>query len=129
MKNEGFELSTKQLKILLTICVFCVLAYIVYTEIFRTKTTSTENDFLKYVKSEDYAGVVYYKDYDKNNHNNPTLYFKNKSQITINGEFWSKIKVGDSLVKKKGETIITIFRNREKITLDNKDILSNLKKN
>lgn len=127
MKNEGFELSSKQLKIIFSTCKFFVLFYIVYKVFFQTNI-KTKNDLLEYVKNENYEGVVYYKDYDKDNHNNPTLYFKNKSQITINGEFWSKIKVGDSLEKKRGETIITVYRNDKKFTLDNKNIVNSLKK-
>lgn len=85
------------------------------------------NTSLKNILDESYHGIVVFKDYDKNNHNNPTLYFKDKFQIGITGEFWSKIKGGDSLVKKKGETIITVYRNKEKFILDNKDVINHCK--
>lgn len=128
MKNEGFEFSKKQLKILLTICVFLVLLYIIYVEIFRTTSMDSKENSLNYITNEQYMGTVYYKDYDKSNHNNPTLYFKDKTEIIINSEFWSKIEIGDSILKKKGETIITVYRNNEKFILDNQEIINGLKK-
>ena len=33
------------------------------------------------------------------------IYLRDKTKIAVFGEFWSQIKVGDSLEKKKGETI------------------------
>jgi hypothetical protein len=55
------------------------------------------------------------------------IYLRNKTKIAVFGEFWSQIKIGDSLVKKKGETIITVYRNNVKFTLDNKDVINGLK--
>lgn len=128
MKNKSFELSEKNLKMLLTVVVFLILTYVFYVQIFRTTRMDSKEDSLIYVLNEEYQGIVSYKNYDKSNHNNPILYFKNRTEITINGEFWSKIKKGDSLIKKKGETIITVYRNNMKFTLDNKDIINGLKK-
>jgi len=126
MKNEGFEISNRYLKILLTIGVFLVFTYIIYVQIFRSTRIDSKEDSLIYVLNEEYHGIVSYKDYDKNNHNNPTLYFKDSTEVTINGEFWSQIKIGDSLEKKKGETIITVYRNNMKFTLENTDIINSL---
>ncbi|MNR67394.1 hypothetical protein D3C85_1913540 [compost metagenome] len=56
------------------------------------------------------------------------MYFRDKTQIGIAGEFWSKIEKGDSLVKKKGETIITVYRNKEKFVLNNKAVMKSWKK-
>lgn len=56
------------------------------------------------------------------------IYLNNCTKVSIFGEFWSKIRIGDSLEKKRGETIITVYRNNEKFTLDNKEILDKFKK-
>jgi hypothetical protein len=55
------------------------------------------------------------------------IYLRNITKIVVMGEFWSEIRIGDSLVKKKGETIITVYRNNVKFILDNKVIISSLK--
>ena len=73
-------------------------------------------------------GVVEYKDYDKNNHNNPTIYFTNGNSM-IEGDFWSVIKKGDSLIKKKGEYIIRVYRNDSMFTLNQKEALQDYQKN
>jgi hypothetical protein len=56
------------------------------------------------------------------------IYLKNETKFAVFGEFWSKIEIGDSIVKKKGETIITVYRNNEKFTLDNQEIINGLEK-
>lgn len=127
MDNQGFEFSNRQISMLLTLCVSLFLIYIIYVEITRIDMDNSKNASIYFMNLE-YEGKVFYKDYDKSNHNNPTLYFKDKTQVTINSNFWIKINKGDSLVKKKGETIITVYRNNEKFILDNKVIIDSLKK-
>lgn len=127
MNRNGFELSDKQLKILIFFCVSLFLIYIIYVE-FKRSNMNSSKDYLSSVINEEYQGIVSYKDYDKSNHNNPTLYFKDKKQVIINGDFWAQIKTGDSLVKRKGETIISVYRNNHKFILDNKDFINKLKK-
>jgi len=127
MINEAFELSNKQLKYLLNIFIGIFALFLLVKFVVLDSGKDRINTSLKNILDESYHGIVIFKDYDKNNHNNPTLYFKDKFQIGITGEFWSKIKRGDSLVKKKGETIITVYRNEEKFILDNKDVIKHWK--
>jgi hypothetical protein len=124
-KNESFELSNKQLKYLLNIIVGIFALFLLIRFVALDSNEDRINNSLENILDEGYQGVVVLKDYDESNHNNPTLYFKDKSQIAINGEFWSKIEKGDFLVKKSGETIITVYRSREKFILDNKDVIKN----
>ena len=56
------------------------------------------------------------------------IYLSNNRKFAVFGQFWAEIKIGDSLVKKKGETIITVYRNKEKLVLDNKDVMNSWKK-
>jgi hypothetical protein len=124
-KNESFELSNKKLKYLLNIIVGIFALFLLIRFVALDSNEDRINNSLENILDEGYQGVVVLKDYDESNHNNPTLYFKDKSQIAINGEFWSKIEKGDFLVKKSGETIITVYRSREKFILDNKDVIKN----
>ena len=82
---------------------------------------------LRNIREENYQGFVIDKNYDKNNHNSPMIYLSDNTKIAVFGKFWSEIKIGDSIEKKKGETIITVYRNNMKFTLDNKDIINGLK--
>ena len=127
MINEAFELSNKQLKYLLNIFIGIFALFLLVKFVVLDSGKDRINTSLKNILDESYHGIVIFKDYDKSNHNNPTLYFKDKSQISVFGEFWSKIKRRDSLVKKKGETIITVYRNEEKFILDNKDVIKHWK--
>ncbi len=128
MKKEGLELSNKQLKNILNVVVIIFAIFLLVRFVVMDRNEDRLIISIKNIKVQNYYGVVVYKDYDKSNHNNPTLYFKDETQIGIAGEFWSKIEKGDSLVKKEGETIITVYRNKEKFILDYKDIIQSWKK-
>jgi hypothetical protein len=128
MKNEGFEISIKQLKVILSIGTIMLVIFLVYKFVVTSSGEQLLDVSLKNIRQENFQGFVIDKNYDKNNHNSPMIYLRNKTKIAVLGEFWSQIKIGDSLEKKKGETIITVYRNNLKFTLDNKDIVNSLKK-
>ncbi|HQZ23814.1 MAG TPA: hypothetical protein PLD18_00800 [Flavobacterium sp.] len=126
MKNEGFEISIKQLKVILSIGTIILAFFLVYKFVFMSSREQLLDGSLRKIREENFQGFVIDKNYDKNNHNSPMIYLRNKTKIAVFGEFWSQIKIGDSLEKKKGETIITVYRNNMKFTLDNKDIINSL---
>ena len=128
MINEGFEISIKQLKVVLNIGTIMLAFFLVYKFVDISSREQLLDDSLKNIREENFQGFVIDKNYDKNNHNSPMIYLRNKTKIAVFGEFWSQIKIGDSLEKKKGETIITVYRNDVKFTLDNKDIINSLKR-
>lgn len=128
MKNQGFEISIKQLKVVLNIGTIMLAFFLVFKFVFMSSREQLLDVSLKNIKEENFQGFVIDKNYDKNNHNSPMIYLSNKTKIAVFGEFWSQIKIGDSLEKKKGETIITVYRNNIKFTLDNKDIINILNK-
>lgn len=128
MKNEGFEISIKQLKVILSIGTIMVAFFLIYKFIIVSSREKLLDVSLDNIREENFQGFVIDKNYDKNNHNSPMIYLRNKTKIAVFGEFWSEIKIGDSLEKKKGETIITVYRNNVKFTLDNKDIINSLKR-
>lgn len=128
MKNEGFEISIKQLKVFLSIGTIMLAFFLVYKFVVISSREQLLDDSLKNIREENFQGFVIDKNYDKNNHNSPMIYLRDKTKIAVFGEFWSQIKIGDSLEKKKGETIITVYRNNVKFILDNKDVINDLKK-
>lgn len=128
MKNEGFELSTKQLKAILTFVTIIFMIFFAYNFLFLDNKENLLEGSLKNIQEENFQGFVINKNYDKENHNSPMIYLKNETKIAVFGEFWSQIEIGDSIVKKKGETTITVYRNNKKFTLDNKEIIDGLKK-
>ena len=128
MKNEGFEISIKQLKVILSIGTIILAFFLVYKFVVISSREQLLDDSLRNIREENFQGFVIDKNYDKNNHNSPMIYLRNKTKIAVFGEFWSQIKVGDSIEKKKGETIISVYRDDVKFTLDNKDVINDLKK-
>ncbi|MBP7469998.1 MAG: hypothetical protein KA782_02765 [Flavobacterium sp.] len=128
MKNEGFEISIKELKVILSIGTIILAFFLVYKFVVISSREQLLDDSLRNIREENFQGFVIDKNYDKNNHNSPMIYLRDKTKIAVFGEFWSQIKVGDSLEKKKGETIISVYRDDVKFTLDNKDVINDLKK-
>lgn len=111
MKEIDFEFSNNLLKKVLRVIVFSFVIFIVIWSLFNKNKNSLYNDSFDYSKKlllkENYNAVVAYKDYNKENHNNPTIYFTNGSSI-VNGDFWAIIKENDSLVKNKNDLFITV---------------------
>lgn len=93
--------------------------------------TNKNEDNLHYnalckVLNEEYSGTITTKDYDKTNHNSPVIFLKNDNQkIYVFSEIWIKIMIGDSVVKKKNNTYLSVFRNGKNFTLDNIPIIDN----
>jgi hypothetical protein len=112
----------------LSIGTIMVAFFLIYKFIIVSSREKLLDVSLENIREENFQGFVIDKNYDKNNHNSPMIYLRNKTKIAVFGEFWSEIKIGDSLEKKKGETIITVYRNNVKFTLDNKDIINSLKR-
>ncbi|WP_091492006.1 hypothetical protein [Flavobacterium phragmitis] len=128
MGKEDFEFSNIQVKKALNIGVgiFAVFLFI-KTFLIDTDKKRIDNS-LKNIKEESFDGLVIDKGFDKFNHNASVIYFKDKTKVALFGQFWAQINIGDSLIKKKGETIITVYRNKEKFILDNKEIMDSWRK-
>ena len=116
------------MKVILSIGTIILAFFLVYKFVVISSREQLLDDSLRNIREENFQGFVIDKNYDKNNHNSPMIYLRDKTKIAVFGEFWSQIKVGDSLEKKKGETIISVYRDDVKFTLDNKDVINDLKK-
>ncbi|KAF2509375.1 hypothetical protein EYY60_13420 [Flavobacterium zhairuonense] len=127
MKKEDFWFSDKQLKKALRI-VIAIFAIFLFVRSFIIDTDKKRhNNGLKSIKEESFQGVVVDKGFEKLNHNASMIYLNDETKFAVFGQFWPKIKIGDSVVKKSGETIITVYRNNEKFILDNKEIFDSFK--
>ncbi|SEN88711.1 hypothetical protein SAMN05444671_2353 [Flavobacterium sp. CF108] len=124
MKKESFKFSNKQLKIVLNVGV-AIFAIFLFVKSFIIDTDRKRyNTGLKNIQEENFQGLVIDKGFEKYNHNAAMIYLNDETKFSVFGQFWSKIKIGDSVVKKRGETIITVYRNKEKFILDNEEILN-----
>lgn len=93
MKNEGFELSIKQLKVILSIGTIMLAIFLVYKFVVISSGEQLLDVSLKNIRQENFQGFVVDKNYDRNNHNSPMIYLRNKTNIAVFGEFWSQIKI------------------------------------
>lgn len=64
-------------------------------------------------KEESYSGIVIEKYIDSAEHCTPMLKFTSNSSISLENSFWDEVKVGDSIVKTKGETTINLYKNNQ----------------
>ena len=132
MKKTGIEFSNDFLYKALGFIIIVFITFMVGWEfLYRNTDKNKTNSYklsLEHIYNSSYTGIVKYKDYDKSNHNNPNIYFTNGNSI-IEGDFWSVIKKDDSLIKKKGEYIIRVYRNDSMFTLNQKKALQDYQKN
>lgn len=128
MKSEGFELTNEQWKIILNIGITIFAVFLFVKSFIMDTDRSKYERSLKSIQEQSFEGIVIDKGFEKFNHNAAMIYLSNETKFSPFGQFWPKIKIGDSIVKKKGQTIITVYRNTEKIILDNKEILDSWKK-
>jgi len=128
MKKEGFKLSNKQLKKIVNIMVITFAFFFVVRSFIFDTDEERYNSSLRNIKEEKFQGIVIDKAFEKYNHNASMIYLNNETKFAVFGQFWSRIKIGDSIVKKEGETFFRVYRNNEKIILDTKEILDTWKK-
>ncbi|TDP03088.1 hypothetical protein [Flavobacterium sp. 245] len=121
------ELSNAQLKKILNIGVVICILFILIWEIFYNDKESFYKKNFDNILNENFSGNVIEKYYDKENHNSPTIVLNN-SKISVVGNFWSEILVGDSIDKKKGEYTITVYKKVDTLILDYKTIIEEIKK-
>lgn len=125
---KEFELNIKQLKTIASFLVGIFIAVIIIWEIFYNTDDKFYDNLLNSIRNQEYIGTVTKKYYDKENHNTPTLILKNGDKIYIYGIIWGKIIIGDSIVKNKNETVLSVFRNEKKLIFDNKKIIDDIRK-
>ncbi|WP_448606228.1 hypothetical protein [Paenimyroides ceti] len=112
-KNEKKEGS-----IWFLIVFFVGVGFLIYFQVYKKDKLFYLKEALASNIEQSYAGVIEKKYVDKRNHNSPMIRFTNGESIGINGFFRGKMQVGDSISKVKGDSVIQVFRNGEKIILE-----------
>jgi|GEM_PF-4368556 len=128
MKIKYLETLQTNKKLILNVAMILFAVFLFIRSFFIETNQKRFEGGLKNIQEEQFQGVVIEKKFEKFNHNASMIYLNNNTKVAIFGEFWTKVNIGDSVVKKKGETIWTVYRNNQKFTLDNKDILDKFKK-
>jgi len=109
------EFLTKFFKVF-KIAVFIGVAIAIYYGL----TTPEEVKFERHLKSiqkKDYRGVVLKKYIDKSEHSRPILVLTNRKEVSIKNEAYDKIKLKDSIIKRKGDLYLTVYRNNDNHTI------------
>ncbi|MBE7686284.1 hypothetical protein F7647_09465 [Tenacibaculum piscium] len=105
------EFSETMLKILLKKAMLIFVIVVAYS-LLKDNTKENYEDYLRMYENNFYEGVVIKKSRDKMNHNAAILILKNKRKIAMDEEVYEKIKVNDSIVKKKGSLSVKVFSNK-----------------
>lgn len=91
------------------------LGVLVVVFIFVANYFSVNKNFyhrmLEQRKEEAYSGVILEKYIDESEHSTPMLKFTNKKVISLENIFWNQVDIGDSIIKRKNETHITLYKN------------------
>lgn len=94
------------------------IAVLIYFQVYKKDKLFYLREALTSNIEQSYNGVIEKKYVDKMNHNSPMIKFTNGKSIGVNGFFRGKMQVGDSISKVRGDSVIQVFRNREKIILE-----------
>ena len=95
------------------------IAVLLYFQVYKKDTMFYLNKGYSGMVSNELSGVIKEKKIDNLDHNNSILIFTNQAVVKgMNGYFLGKMQVGDSISKVKGDSVIQVFRNGEKIVLE-----------
>lgn len=95
------------------------IAVLLYFNVYKKDTIFYLNKGYSGMVSNELSGVIKEKKIDNLDHNNSILIFTNQAVVKgMNGYFWGKLQIGDSISKVKGDSVIQVFRNGEKIVLE-----------
>jgi hypothetical protein len=113
-EQVNFLNKLKMLKDKENIFKLVILAILVVAILFWADYLSGNKDFYKRAlenrQKELYSGVVIEKYIDSSQHGTPMLKFKSSTSIPLENSFWNEIEIGDSIVKIKGQAIITVYK-------------------
>lgn len=123
MNKNVFEINNEALKKIVTLTTFIAGVILIVVMLNFDNKNKFRERVIERIKNEHYHGIVVNRYYDKNNHNTPMIVFSDKSEASIYGHFYNQVKLGDSLLKKKGSTKIIIYRPGKKIELENLSII------
>lgn len=94
------------------------IALLIYFQVYKKDVSYYLKKNYQIEIEDSYNGTIERKFVDKSNHNSTMVKIKDGIDRGIHPYFWGKMKVGDSISKVKGDSIIQVFRNGEKIILE-----------
>lgn len=96
----------------------CGIAVLIYFQVYKKDISYYLENNYQIELEDSYNGIIERRFVDKSNHNSSMVKFKDGSERGIHPYFWGKMQVGDSISKVKGDSVIQVFRNGEKIILE-----------
>ncbi|MDN3708657.1 hypothetical protein QW060_18845 [Myroides ceti] len=94
------------------------MSFLAFKFIFKKDVLSIMTENYNLEIEDSYNGKIERKYYDKFNHNASMIKFVDNKSRGIHPYFWGKLRIGDSISKVKGDSVIQVFRNGEKIILE-----------
>ncbi|WP_156305406.1 hypothetical protein [Sphingobacterium endophyticum] len=94
------------------------IAVLIYFQVYKKDISYYLENNYHFEIENSYNGIIERRFVDKSNHNSSMVKFKDGSEKGIHPYFWGKMQVGDSISKVKGDSVIQVFRNGEKIILE-----------
>ncbi|MGJ1203519.1 hypothetical protein [Sphingobacterium lactis] len=94
------------------------IALLIYFQVYKKDKLFYLKEALTSNIEQSYNGVIEKKYTDKMNHNSLMVRFTKDNSIGLNGFFWDKVQVGDSISKVKGDSIIQVFRGEKKLYIE-----------
>ena len=104
-----------------------VLLVLIFIFIMKSNDNNGWDNVIKVIEQDQYYGKVDKKFIDTQNHNTPIIRLLPEKEISLYGQQWELIDVGDSISKKLNTTVIEEFKKDKVITIDQKAYIETLK--
>lgn len=108
--------------------VFILLIVAVIWIVSSKRNNDGWDSVIKVMENDEYCGKVTQKIIDKQNHNTPIIVLSTDKKISLYGNQWDLISIGDSISKKLNTTIIEVFKKDTLLKINQKEYIENLKK-
>jgi hypothetical protein len=95
--------------------------------VINTDENESFEKVIKVIEKDEYDGIVTEKFIDNENHNNPTIILSSNRKISLYGNHYDEINVGDSLSKKINSGILEVFKKDTVIRIDQRKYIETLK--
>ena len=82
---------------------------------------------IRVIEKGEYHGIVTKRFIDNENHNTPTIVLTNQKRITLYGQQYDEINIGDSLSKKTNTSVLEVFKKDTVIKIDQRKYIETLK--
>ena len=113
--------NLKYLNWITAIFLVCIFFWIINTD----QNESFEKT-IKVIENDEYSAKVIKMFYDKKNHNTPTIVLSNEKTISLYGQQYALVEIGDSLSKKKNTGILEVFKKDTVLKIDQRKYIESL---